>query len=240
MLSVKICGIPMPKLNNTDQIMADQDFPTKDLSNAERISPTVRIGEDNKALPSSQPFSSLMKAGESPLANAGKTPMISPFDLMQSGHSPITQTATTDTLLNQVKHAHSTLGDISNQLNTPKLKLRSSDKYLLKNKLNNTTANLRAVNAKLGTDEEKSEEPPSAKFQGPLGRFMSYLADGQQQLVSAQKQLQSLKAKGDSLSPADFLMIQVKLNKAQQELDFTSVLLSNAVSGFKTLMQVQL
>ena len=69
---------------------------------------------------------------------------------------------------------------------------------------------------------------------------MNYLADGQQQLVSAQRQLQSLKAKGDSLAPADFLLIQVKLNKAQQELDFTSVLLSNAVSGFKTLMNVQL
>ena len=218
--------------------MADQDFPTKDLSNAERISPTVRIGEDNKSLPTGQSFSSLMKTGEPPLAN--KTPMISPFDLMQSGHSPITQAATTDNLLAQVKHAHSTLGDISNQLNTPKLKLRSSDKYLLKNKLNNTTANLRAVNAKLGTNEEKPEEAPSTKFQGPLARFMNYLADGQQQLVSAQRQLQSLKAKGDSLAPADFLLIQVKLNKAQQELDFTSVLLSNAVSGFKTLMNVQL
>lgn len=143
-------------------------------------------------------------------------------------------------MLTQVKHAHSTLGDISNQLNTPKLKLRSSDKYLLKNKLNNTTANLRAVNAKLGTNEEKQEEALPAKFQGPLGRFMNLLADGQQQLVSAQKQLQSLKSKGSSLAPADFLLIQVKLNKAQQELDFTSVLLSNAVSGFKTLMQVQL
>jgi len=221
--------------------MADQDFPTKDLSNAERISPTVKIGEDNKALPTGQPFSSLMKAGESPLANTGKAPMISPFDLMQSGHSPITQAATMDNLLAQVKHAHSTLGDISSQLNTPKLKLRSSDKYLLKNKLNNTTANLRAVNAKLGADEEKpEEEAPTTKFQGPLGRFMNLLTDGQQQLVSAQRQLQSLKSKGGSLAPADFLLIQVKLNKAQQELDFTSVLLSNAVSGFKTLMQVQL
>lgn len=220
--------------------MADQDFPTKDLSNAERISSTARIGEDNKALPTGQPFSSLMKTGESPLTNTGKAPMISPFDLMQSGHSPITQAATTDNLLAQVKHAHSTLGDISNQLNTPKLKLRSSDKYLLKNKLNNTTANLRAVNAKLGANEEKLEEAPPTKLQGPLGRFMNLLTDGQQQLVSAQRQLQSLKSKGGSLAPADFLLIQVKLNKAQQELDFTSVLLSNAVSGFKTLMQVQL
>lgn len=67
--------------------MADQDFPTKDLSNAERISPTARIGEDNKTLPAGQPFSSLMKTGESPLANTRKAPMISPFDLMQSGHS---------------------------------------------------------------------------------------------------------------------------------------------------------
>lgn len=222
--------------------MADQDIPkTKDLSSADRIAPTTKIGEDNKALPVGQPFSSLMKAGEPPLTSTGKTPMISPFDLMQSGHSPVIQNATVDNLLSQVKHAHSTLGDISTQLNTPKLKLRSSDKYLLKNKLNNTSTNLRAVNAKLGEDtSDKNEEESSPKIQGPLGRFMSYLADGQAQLVSAQKKLQSLKAKGDSLSPADFLLIQIKLNKAQQELDFTSVLLSNAVSSFKMLMQVQL
>lgn len=223
--------------------MADQDIPkTKDLSSTDRIAPTTKIGEDNKALPVGQPFSSLMKAGEPPLANTGKAPMISPFDLMQSGHSPVIQNATVDNLLSQVKNAHSTLGDISSQLNTPKLKLRSSDKYLLKNKLQTTSTNLRAVNAKLGgdlSDDENKEESPS-KIQGPLGRFMSYLADGQAQLVSAQKKLQSLKAKGDSLSPADFLLIQVKLNKAQQELDFTSVLLSNAVSSFKMLMQVQL
>lgn len=231
--------------------MADQDFPTKDLSNAERISPTVRIGEDNKALPTGQPFSSFMKTGESPLANTGKTPMISPFDLMQSGHSSIPQqAATTDDLLGKVSRAHNTIENITNQLkdasqlkNASQLqfKLRSSDKYLIKDKLKNTTASLRTVNAKLGVNEEKPEqETPPTKFQGPLGKFMNYLADGQQQLVSAQRQLQSLKAKGDSLSPADFLMVQIKLNKAQQELDFTSVLLANAVSGFKTLMNVQL
>lgn len=223
--------------------MASEEIPkTKDLSSTDRIVPTTKIGEDNKALPIGQPFSSFMKAGEPPLAGTGKTPMISPFGLMQSGHSPVIQNATVDNLLSQVKHAHSTLGDISTQLNTPKLKLRSSDKYLLKDKLSNTSTNLRAVNAKLGgdTSDDKNEEESPPKIQGPLGRFMSYLADGQAQLVSAQKKLQSLKAKGDSLSPADFLLIQIKLNKAQQELDFTSVLLSNAVSSFKMLMQVQL
>ncbi len=50
-------------------------------------------------------------------------------------------------------------------------------------------------------------------------------------MQSAQQQLQNLKDKGKSINPGDFLLVQVKMNKAQQEIEFTSVLLSNAVSG---------
>jgi hypothetical protein len=123
-------------------------------------------------------------------------------------------------------------------LNTPNLKLKASTKYVVKNKLTDANMTMRSANQKLGADIP--DEPDTAKFQGPLGRFFAYLSDGQAQMESAKQQLQNLKAKGDSISPGDFLLIQVKLNKAQQELEFTSVLLSNAVSDLKMLMQVQL
>jgi hypothetical protein len=42
------------------------------------------------------------------------------------------------------------------------------------------------------------------------------------------------------MSPGDFLLVQLKLNKAQQLLEFSSVLLSNAVSDIKQFMQIQI
>ncbi len=217
--------------------MADRELPA-DISAPVRIPSTAPIetGEE-RALPT-QSFSSFMKEGAgSPMASAGKTSMISPFDLMH-GQPPLAQAPTMDTLLAQLNNAQSTLGDINTQLNTPNLKLKSSTKYVMKNKLTDANSILRSANAKMGA--EVPEEPDPSEFGGPLGKFFSYLSDGQAQLESAKSQLQNLKSKGDSLSPGDFLLIQVKLNKAQQELEFTSVLLSNAVSAIKQMMQVQL
>lgn len=220
--------------------MVDSTPLPKDIESPDRIAPTTAVGEGvakEVAVPT-QPFSSFMKP-TSPLATAGKTPMVSPFAMMQ-GNTPLAQasTPTMDTLLAQINNMQSTMGDISTQLNTPNLKLKSSTKYVIKNKLTDANTALRSANQKLGAPIP--EEPDPSAFQGPLGRFFAYLSDGQAQMEAAKQQLQNLKAKGDHISPGDFLLIQVKLNKAQQELEFTSVLLSNAVSDLKMLMQVQL
>ncbi len=215
----------------------------KDIEATDRIFPASAVGEgaakEGLSVPT-QPFSSFMKQGAgSPLATAGKTPMVSPFAMMQ-GATPLAQAATPtmDTLMAQINNVQSTMGDINSQLNTPNLKLKASTKYVVKNKLTDANMAIRSANQKMGADIPEETDP--SKFQGPLGRFFAYLSDGQAQMEAAKQQLQNLKAKGDSISPGDFLLIQVKLNKAQQELEFTSVLLSNAVSDLKMLMQVQL
>lgn len=222
--------------------MADTPLP-RDVEATDRIFPAQSVGEgapkEGLATPT-QSFSSFMQQGTaSPLATAGKTPMVSPFAMMQ-GTTPLAQTGmpTIDTLLAQSNSVISTLGDINSQLNTPNLKLKSSTKYVVKNKMMDANMTLRSANQKLGADVP--EPPDPSTFQGPLGRFFAYLSDGQAQMEAAKQQLQNLKNKGQALTPGDFLLVQVKLNKAQQELEFSSVLLSNAVSALKTLMQVQL
>jgi hypothetical protein len=219
--------------------MVDKPIP-KDIEDPGRIFETTPIGggESEKgglAVPTQQ-FSAFMKPGN-PMETAGKSPMISPFGLMQ-GQPPLAQAPTMETLLAQVNNVQSTMGDINSQLNTPNLKLKASTKYLVKSKLTDANDHLRTANVKLGG--QMPEEADISKFTGPLGRFFAYLTDGQNQMNSAKQQLQNLKDQGANLSPGDFLLIQVKLNKAQQLLEFTSVLLSNAVSTIKQMMQVQL
>ncbi|HEY2810740.1 MAG TPA: hypothetical protein VGJ00_05075 [Rhabdochlamydiaceae bacterium] len=210
-----------------------------DVTDVTNIASTSPITSGEEKLPVGQlPFSSLMQEGKGATSAAtGKTSMVSPFELAQG--TPLSTSAPTLTnLMTQVKQAQSTLGDISTNINQPGLKLKPSQKYLLKNKMNDATTHLRAANTKMGA--EIPGGPSTSEFKGPLGRFLALVGDGQQQLEAAQTHLQGLQEKGKSLNPGDFLMIQVKLNKAQQELEFSSVLLSNAVSAFKLLMNVQL
>ncbi len=211
-----------------------------DVEDPGRIFETTPVGggaaEKGGLTVPTQQFSTFMKQG-TPMETAGKSSMISPFGLMQ-GQPPLAQAPTMDTLLAQINNVQSTMGDINSQLNTPNLKLKSSTKYLVKSKLSDANDNLRTFNSKIGGG--LPEEPDISEFKGPLGRFFAYLTDGQNQMEAAKKQLQDLKDKGSNISPGDFLLIQVKLNKAQQLLEFTSVLLSNAVSDIKQMMQIQL
>ncbi|MBI3237185.1 MAG: hypothetical protein HYZ48_05765 [Chlamydiales bacterium] len=218
--------------------MPDKNLPP-DISSAIQIGATPAISEGEEKIPiGSQSFASFMQADKkSPLATSGKTPLISPFELAQ-GQTPLAQSPTIDSLLAQIKSAQGTSEDIQNNLSYPNLKLKSSHKYLLKNKLVDANTHLRSANMKLGAQLPETTEP--TKFGGPLGKFLSFLSDGQAQLGAAQQQLQDLKNKGENISPGDFLLIQVKISKASQELEYTSVLLSNAVQDFKTMMQVQL
>ena len=212
--------------------------------NVPKLDPLRRIGEEQKSSETplgNQGFESYMeKAGSSPNIGGGKPIGVSPFDLAHNQASLPSQPSF-DTLLNQVKSTHNTLGDMANDLGTKNLKLKQSERYLLRSKLKNANAYLRAVNGKLGTHvPEKSEAQTGAKSGGILGKFLNYISDGQNNLMAAQQQITNLKGKGDTLQPADFLAIQIKLSHAQQEIEYASIMLGKAVDSLKTLMNIQL
>ncbi len=208
--------------------LPDQVGPT------ERIGATSPIGEDRRSSSGTgSNFASHM--GKEPQA-AGQKGAPSPMELAQG---KVIQTGPTmQTVMAQAQAAQSTLGDLSNYFNTPKLKLKPSQKYLLKNKLSDAVGYLRSANGKLGGTNE--EDPEEHKSVGPFGRFLGYVTSGQRQLESAQNKLKELQESGDNLNPADLLLVQVKLNKASQELEYASVLLSTAVNSIKQIFNVQL
>lgn len=200
----------------------------------EKIQP---IGEETEESPSTAtPFSSYMQPGASQTPGAATPP--SPFELSQQAANVPTTGPTNETLLSQVVQAGSTLGDINNQINYPNLKLGASQKYLLKNKLSDATTLLRSANEKLGVNPGPPPDLSSAS--GPLGKFISLINDGNDQIAAAKQHVEMISQQGTNINPADMLLIQIKLNKAQQELEFSSILLSKAVDDLKQLMNIQL
>lgn len=214
-----------------------------DASEVTKIESIPSMGEELGHLEDqTQNFAQIMQAKEAEAAKASaRTPTISPFDLAQVGAKPIAS-PNMQTLMDQTNLAHKTFSTIQDQLSTQNLKLKPSQRYLVKNKLSDVNTHLRAANAKMGIPPlEPSEEPSPSKASGPIAQYLSYVTDGMNQLSAAKKQLGEISSRGpNALSPAEFMLLQLKFNKAQQELDFTTTLLAKSLEGLKTVMNVQI
>ncbi len=176
--------------------------------------------------------SSTPTQGQTPATPGGPTPM-------DIARGPAIQTAgpSFDTLLGQAKTAQDSLGNVEKQLNTPNLKLRRSQSHLLKNKLTDAQGYIRQASGKLGVDAPPMKLPPGATA---IDRFIAYVNDGQNQLIQVQQKLKQMAAKGQQLNAAEMLSVTVKMNLAQQEIEYSSTLLSKVISSTTQIMNIQL
>lgn len=140
-----------------------------------------------------------------------------------------------DTMQSQLKLASNNIQDMQAQMQTPGLKLRPQDNYALVNHMTQASDSLRSANNKIGVDPG----PMPSSGDGPFSKFMSLITDGSKQIASAQNKLNDI-ASSPNINPGEMLMVQVKINQAQQQIEFSSVLLSKAVDDFKQLMNIQI
>lgn len=217
----------------------DNSIPDKipDLDSSQSSHP---IGEDSTQKAPGGTFSDYMKqpsAAPTGATQAAETQGTTPLDLTQKQQTPM-QAPTMDSLQSQATNTSNTLNTIDDQLNTKNLQLKQSQKYLLRNKLSEANSHIRTAASKTGVDV--GPPPSTSAKQNPIRRYLAYVNDSQNQLAEAQSKIKNLSANGGSLSPGDMLMIQVKLNKAQQALEYSSVLLGKAVDDIKMLFNVQI
>ena len=195
----------------------------------------IAKGQDDQK--PSQSFDQFMQ--ESGQANGPEAQKPSPLDLAAQGRNVQSTPPTLDSLRAQTESASSVLGDIQTGLNTKNLKLKSPQRYLLNTKLGESNKNIRMAGEAAGA---KMTEPPSTLGRkNPVSKFIDMVNDSQINLEQTQNQLKQLSTDGGkNLNPGKLLLIQVKLSKAQQQLDYSSVVLSKAVEGLKTLFNIQL
>jgi len=155
------------------------------------------------------------------------------------GPSFVGQAATPsfDTLIAQVSTSQDSYSNIRNLLNTKNLQFKRSQQHLLRNKLSDASTYLRAANNRLGAEVPAMPNQSGAR---PIERFINLVSDGENQLAAAQHQISDMQKKGDQLRPGDFLLIQVKLAQAQQEIEYSSMLLSKVVDSIKATLNIAL
>lgn len=212
----------------------------KDLTNPQRVEPMAPLigGESPREAGTFQTLLQKQATAQLPPKQGQVT---SPFELAKAGAPQLAAGPNMSTISQQVLHAQTTVGDINNMLATQNLKVKASSKYLLRNKLSEANQHLRTVNSKVGGQQgEEGEEGDMPAGSGPLKKFLGFVMGSQTALNSTQKQLEELSSKGESLNPAEMLFVQVKLSRAQQLLDYSSILLAKAIEDMKSLFSVQL
>lgn len=215
--------------------MTTPEAPSPDRS-PDRITP-AKATEPPGSTPSKPAgdFDSYMQSGTGKTAAStptGPTPMD-----IETGASLQTGAPTHATILAQSKTTQDALGDVKNKLNTPNLKFKRSQSHLLKNKLQDAHTHMRAASNKLGLEPPPLQMPTNPT---PLDRFLAYVNDGQDQMVAVQEKLKEISNSGKPMNPSDLLLVQVKMNQAQQEIEYSSTLLSKVIDSIKTIINIQL
>jgi hypothetical protein len=169
-------------------------------------------------------------------ANGSKAP--TPMDVVNGQKISPSAPPTMESVRAQMNTASGSLGDIKQHLDNKDLNLKSSDKYLVRKKLTSAHDHLKTAAEKVGVNTGDFDAKLN-KSKSPIARFLMMVTDGQNQMAQAAASVKNLSANGQSISPAELLLVQVKLSKAQQELNYTSTILGNATSMIKTLFNTQ-
>lgn len=141
-------------------------------------------------------------------------------------------------LADQSRGVIAQIEEIKHRLSDPNLEIKGDYKRILRNKLEHIDENLKIALDKAGLDYIPPElMDGTAKT--PVERFLNMLTNGQEQLNTLGSDLAEMGATNQTISPANLLMVQVKVNYIQQELEFFTSLLNKALEGTKTIMNVQ-
>jgi hypothetical protein len=213
--------------------------PISDLTSKSPLTPA----ESTTERPSGSSFQSLVESsGRQPsnsfsISSGQQGPLeVARGSLQNPGGPPSFQT-----LINQSQTMQDSLGQVSGQIKQIQQKnqnLTRSQKQLLKRHLLDHRESLTEAAKNIGLPPFGNNTKLSSS--GTLQDFLSWIGHGQDMLNSVQNKLQDLSSSPDGLSAPQMLLVQAKLNQAQNEVQFSTMLLSKIVDTIKQLMQTQL
>lgn len=171
---------------------------------------------------------------------------------MQSGK------ATPESLVANMQLVLGKMANLGDALQTPGLQLNPRTRRLLDAKLQRSKDHIQYISSKVNVGDEQDEGQKGAKpnpedaVEGVsskdgksnpiIEKFLGYVTDGQSQLESTMHAVSHMKE--DKNNPGMMLQnifgMQVKLYRAQVEIEFSSAVLQKAIDDLKTIMSVQL
>jgi len=140
-------------------------------------------------------------------------------------------------LASQAEDVIAQIDILKNKLETPDLEIKNSVQTILRNRLNHIDENLKVALDRAGLEYMPPEKPTSLAT--PIDRFLGLLTHSQSQLETLAQDVNSMAAMEKELSPANMLLIQIKVSYIQQEIELFTSMLNKALESTKTIMNVQ-
>jgi hypothetical protein len=137
----------------------------------------------------------------------------------------------------QAQEVISQMSQIKDQLALPDQTIKPAYRNILNNKLSHINDNLRIALSAAGV--ENVPPPTSPTSNNPIDRFLGFLTDGQAQLATISKEVETMGNNKGNINVASMLAVQIKVGYIQQELEFFSSVLNKALESTKTIMNVQ-
>ena len=140
-------------------------------------------------------------------------------------------------LLKQIDTTQGLIKDLQNNLDFPQLKLKKAHERLIKDKLQNVVED---ISGAAKASKTSLLPPTNTENMQPIAKFLSFIGDGHGQLKSVQNNLAEMVKKKKKITPANMLLMQVKIAEAQQNIEFSSILLSKVIDGIKQTLNIQI
>ncbi|MFQ5728822.1 MAG: hypothetical protein ACE5GN_00485 [Waddliaceae bacterium] len=131
----------------------------------------------------------------------------------------------------------SQIDTLKDKLQTPNLEIKSSVQTILRNKLSHIDESLKIALEKAGLEYTPPEKPTS--LNKPMERFLGLLTHSQGQLETLSNDVRAMAISNKEFSPANMLLVQIKVTQIQQEIELFTSMLNKALESTKTILNVQ-
>ena len=162
----------------------------------------------------------------------------SPMDAMKTKH------AGEPTPVEKVEMASRNASDKIDQLNTQMSQYSDLDvpkdapvRGSMHRTIDHVDTELQAMHDTAGVEFTPIDKGPD--IGKPIEQFLHYLTGSQEKMNKFPSLIAELKSKNESLSPADMLLVQNKMHRIQEEVEFFTNALNQALQSMKTVMNVQ-
>lgn len=156
-----------------------------------------------------------------------------PAEAMMQANDPNKLVAQIDRTVENIQKARETLA-------LPNSRVRSSAQFLLRNRLTEINENIKTAFEHAGIEAEYTAHTRPTGFTNPLKRFLGMLTNGQKQMETLGQRIQEISEQDGPVSPGKMLLLQDRVHRIQQQIEFFTSLLNKGLESVKTIMNVQI
>ena len=227
--------------------MEDKIEKIKKISGKDAVAKIVEPTEEvQRSPPNKEKFDNIMQAPPAKPETtvdtfdpSKKSSLLDEVRELNSGSQKATR-VTPSELIAQTDQATNQIEDLKSRLSEPGASIKESAVPLLRNKISHINENIRVALSHAGTEFAEKPPLPVTTKENPISRFLGLLTDGQYRLRTLGQQVEALSGTSlKEINPAKLLLIQIKVNQVQQEIELFSGILNQTLQSVKTIMNVQ-